>query len=233
MDLDRLRRNWENLGRADPMWAILTNPGTEGGRWDEAEFFATGVHFVRWVGDWLYHNGIPIPSGRALDFGCGIGRLTQALAPYFDEVTGVDISQPMIDLAVAKNRHGDKVRYVCNTSPDLEQFATGSFDYVQTLIVLQHMRPEYSLRYVAEFLRVLRRGGLLFFQLATRPRSARAGTMPSSDEQPGEARMEMYGVAPERVREVLAAHGGTVLKESENPWAGPTWRSMHFVVRRA
>src|SRR5262249_28735734 len=146
--------------------------------------------------------------------------------------TGVDVSQPMIDLARAKNRHGDRVRYVCNTRADLSVLASASFDFVQSIVVLQHMRPEYSLRYVAEFLRVLRRDGLLFFQVATRERVP--GTTPRDDaiEPAGEARMEMYGTPAEQVRAVLTAHGGEVLYEEVDDLAGPAWESAHFAVRR-
>jgi len=232
MDIDRLRRNWENFGRQDPMWAILTTPGTEGGRWNEQEFFATGESFVRWLGGWLSEHGIPIPCGRALDFGCGIGRLTQALAPYFDEVIGVDISQPMIELAAQKNRHGSKVHYVVNARADLAQFADASFDYAQSVMVLQHMRPEYSLRYIAEFLRVLRPGGLLFFQVATGEHRAGSSPRAAAVERPGEAHMEMYASPSEQVRAVLAGNGGTLLREEADTCAGDAWDSAHFAVRR-
>src|SRR5262245_39722592 len=232
MEFDRLRRNWENLGRIDPMWAIVTDPDKAGGRWDEREFFATGEVFVRWLGDWIVLHDLLIPRGRALDFGCGIGRLTQPLAPHFDEVVGVDVSQPMIDRARAGNRHGDRVRYVCNPRADLVAFADGSFDYVQSIVVLQHMRPEYSLRYLAELLRVLRRDGLLFFQVATRERVPGTTTRAGAVEQPGEAQIEMYGTTAEQVRAVVTAHGGRVLYEEADDLSGPEWHSAHFAVRR-
>lgn len=232
MDFDRLRRNWENLGKRDPMWAILTRPGTEGGRWDEDEFFRTGVDFVRWLGEWLSLHGLPIPNRAALDFGCGIGRLTQALAPHFAAVTGVDISQPMIDLARQKNRHGDRVRYVCNTQPDLSRFADGSFDCVLTVMVLQHMRAEYQLQYLREFLRVLTPGGVLFFQVATRDPKPGSAPLAGAEERPDEAHMEMHAVAPDRVQATIAAAGGRVVRVESDTCAGPVWDSAHFGVLR-
>jgi SAM-dependent methyltransferase len=230
MDFDRLRRNWENLGKHDPMWAILTQPGTEGGKWDEAAFFQTGVDYVAWLGSWLGLHRIEVPKGDALDFGCGIGRLTQALASHFTTVTGVDISAPMIELARTKNRCGERVRYVCNTRPDLAVFADGSFAFVQTAIVLQHMRAKYSLAYVREFLRVLRPGGLLFFQLATEPLRADAAPMAPPVEATGEAMMEVHCAPHAQVLAAIAAGGGVVLREEEDRWAGEHWRSYHFAV---
>jgi 2-polyprenyl-3-methyl-5-hydroxy-6-metoxy-1,4-benzoquinol methylase len=232
MDLERLRRNWENLGRADPMWAVLTQAGTEGGKWDEAAFFQTGRDFVDWLGSWLALHQIPIPKGNALDFGCGLGRLTQALAPHFTTVTGVDISQPMIDGARAKNRHGDRVRYVCNVRSDLSAFDTGSFDYVQSVIVLQHMLPVYSLAYVREFMRVLRPGGLAFFQLATHAHGTAAATHAPAVATADEMYMELHCAPPEEVRAAIAAGGGEVLVAETDTWAGWHWLSEHFAVRR-
>jgi 2-polyprenyl-3-methyl-5-hydroxy-6-metoxy-1,4-benzoquinol methylase len=233
MDFERLRRNWENLGRKDPMWAILTAPGTEGGRWDEQAFFQTGVEFVDWLGAWLVHHGIDLPHGDALDFGCGIGRLTQAMAPHSASATGVDVSQPMIELAAQKNRHGDAVRYVCNTRPDLSVFPDGSFDFVLSAIVLQHMRAEYSLRYLAEFLRVLRPGGLLFFQMATAELVSGAAPEAPVDEAPDETHMEIHCVPIARIHDTLATGGAEVLVEERDQWAGDSWESVHFAVRRS
>ncbi len=230
MNLDRLRRNWENLGKTDPMWAILTEAGKEGGKWDEDEFFRTGLDYVAWLGSWLGLHGIEVPKGDALDFGCGIGRLTQALAPHFTSTTGVDISAPMIELARQKNRHGEAVRYVCNARPDLSVFADGAFAFVQTAIVLQHMRPDYALSYIREFLRVLRPGGLAFFQIPTAERVANPAPMAPAVEPPGERHMEMYVTKMADIKAAIAAGGGVVLRAEEDYWAGPWWESHHFAV---
>jgi ubiquinone/menaquinone biosynthesis C-methylase UbiE len=56
-------------------------------------------------------------------------------------------------------------RFVVNAAPDLEQFESGSFDFVYSSLVLQHMpSAEIVEKYVGEFLRVLRPGGLAVFQ---------------------------------------------------------------------
>jgi DNA polymerase I-like protein with 3'-5' exonuclease and polymerase domains len=42
MDLKETQRHWDELGRKDPYWAVLTTPGKQGGGWEEGAFFATG-----------------------------------------------------------------------------------------------------------------------------------------------------------------------------------------------
>lgn len=165
MNIDELRRNWDEFGKKDPLWAILTDPRMKGGKWNPKAFFETGRAQVAETMAQLNGLGIAIPRGKCLDFGCGIGRLTQALCDHFDECCGVDIAPSMIELAQTYNRHPDRCRYYLNTFEDLRIFDDNTFDFVYSYIVLQHMRPEYSKSYIKEFLRVLRPGGLVIFQL--------------------------------------------------------------------
>jgi 2-polyprenyl-3-methyl-5-hydroxy-6-metoxy-1,4-benzoquinol methylase len=106
--LRRTRDAFEDLGQRDPLWAVLTATGKAGGRWDEAEFFQTGQVTIRALLNRLASLGLAPPRGRALDFGCGVGRLTQALAEYGREIVGLDIAASMVERARALNRHGDR-----------------------------------------------------------------------------------------------------------------------------
>jgi SAM-dependent methyltransferase len=162
--LETLARNWNELGRSDPMWAILTN-GPSGNRWDADAFFDTGTLVVEHVLGSGAELGVPGSYGRALDFGCGLGRLTQPLAEHFERVDGVDIAETMITGARTHNRHGDRVVYHVNAGSDLSAFDDDSFDLILSHVVLQHIHPRYTLRYLLEFLRTLKPGGLLAFQL--------------------------------------------------------------------
>lgn len=96
MNLLELARNWDEFGQRDAMWSILTIPGTRGNRWKRRAFFRTGDEEVARVIGYLAGLGAPSRTGRALDFGCGVGRVTQALARQFDLVDGVDIAPSMI-----------------------------------------------------------------------------------------------------------------------------------------
>src|SRR6202035_2479615 len=93
--------------------------------------------FMEQAAEW----GAPASRRSALDFGCGIGRLSQALADHFDQVHGVDISPKMIELARQHNRKGAHCEYLCNPAGDLRRFADGSIDMIYSWITLPHMRP--------------------------------------------------------------------------------------------
>jgi SAM-dependent methyltransferase len=85
--------------------------------------------------DWLLSQ-LPSRGRRALDAGCGSGRHTLALADRFEEVVGIDISQPLIDLARDQRPH-PRIRYqlgdlLAITDPD-------RFDLVLSSTTLHHL----------------------------------------------------------------------------------------------
>ncbi len=170
MSLRAVERQWTFLAERDPYWAILTAPGKTGNRWDVDEFFSTGIAEIQGVMGYLDRIYPVLARGRALDFGCGAGRLTQALARHFEEVIGVDISAPMIELARSHNRAGGRCEYLVNTRPDLALLPSASLDFIYSNITLQHMSPRWSRGYLREMLRLLAPGGALLFQLPSRAR---------------------------------------------------------------
>jgi SAM-dependent methyltransferase len=169
MNIKRLRRHWDALGKSDPLWANLTNDDKRGGKWNADEFFLTGEQEIEEVLDFVGSLSVTFEHGRALDFGCGVGRLTQALAARFDEVWGVDIAPSMIEAANRYNRHPGTCHYYLNDRTDLARFDAGSFDFIYSNIVLQHMQPRDQRRNLAELVRVLAPGGIFVFQLPSAP----------------------------------------------------------------
>jgi ubiquinone/menaquinone biosynthesis C-methylase UbiE len=170
--LARIHAEWESFGRSDPLWAILTWDGTKDGRWDEETFFRTGVEQVNQSLGELNRRHIAFRTEHALDFGCGVGRLTQGLAHHFRHVTGVDISETMVELARGKNRFGTRISYIASQAPSLP-VPDGAIDFVYSFIVLQHMPNEAALSYIRDFSRVLAPGGVAMFQVPSHRTSGR------------------------------------------------------------
>ena len=221
MTLETLRDHWNHFGSEDPLFAVLTDPEKRGGKWDEESFYATGREEIAHLLSVLEAAGLPHRRGRALDFGCGAGRLSQALAEHFERVSGIDIAPSMIEVAERNNRHAERVTYHLNGSDTLP-FETGSFDFVYSNYVLQHIEPVYAKRYVAEFLRVLAEGGLAVFQFTSAPRALGkrliAKGLPAFALKAyrrlrfGKHFMEMHGVPVEEVERIVAESGGRVLR---------------------
>ena len=228
MRLSRLQRHWDEFGRQDPFWAILTDPSKKGNRWDVDEFFKTGERDIEDVLAWVTSLGLQVGRSRALDFGCGAGRLTQALALHFDHVTGVDIAPSMITLANSHNRHGERCRYLLNATADLRQIPGASIDFLYSRLVLQHMPPRAIKSYVVEFVRVLADGGAAVFNVPADPLDAPVtGGFVKTHTPMSLVRlrrrlhrvlvglwtfpiMEVHGVPPDELVPLLKGHGATI-----------------------
>ena len=230
MKLHRLQRHWDEFGRRDPYWAILTDPLKTGNRWNVEEFFKTGEHEVDEVLAWMSSLGVSPRRGRALDFGCGAGRVSQALARHFDSVVGVDIAPSMIALANQHNHHGERCRYVLNERADLRQFPDASVDFLYSRLVLQHLRPTVIKAYVGEFARLLAAGGVAVFNVPVSPLDApvTGGTVKrlapkplvrlyrrlrlAFDDRWKFPNMEVNGVPPGELIPLLESSGASVVR---------------------
>ncbi len=247
MTLRRLQRTWNRLGESDPLWAVLSDPSKKGGKWSIDEFFGSGEHEIHALIQYLNSLEANPRRGRALDFGCGVGRLTQALAGYFTEVVGVDIAPSMIALAQRYNRHEDNCRYCLNETGDLSLFGDGSFDLVLSLLTLQHIRPDYAQHYIGEFVRVLAPGGLLIFQLPSHRlpgnnlKQVIKGIAPPSlvhlyrKIKLGDLslpRMEMHGIQQDRVVRLLQDAGAEIVDVVEDGSASVLWRGYRYCCRK-
>ena len=168
-----LARSWEGLGRTDPLFGILSDPTKWGGKWDADEFFASGRAHVEKLLRSLNDARAAFKKDACLDFGCGVGRLTVPLSGSFKRTIGVDIARSMIDQARRYHGASSQCEFLVNRDLDLRQFPDATFDFVHSCLVLQHIPPDLAMRYVEEFFRVCKPGGLVVFQLPseTRPES--------------------------------------------------------------
>lgn len=162
------RRQWEKLGETDPYWAVLTFADKKRGRWDSDAFFGTGEAELQNVFSKLEQKSVGVRFETALDFGCGVGRLSRALSFRFRDVIAIDISQSMLKEARAANRTYSNIRFLHNDRLNLELLDSGSVDFTYSNIVLQHMPASYQLCFIREFARVSRVGGVVVFQAPAR-----------------------------------------------------------------
>lgn len=165
-DLAHHQRDWDDLAALDPMWAILGDPTLRFGQWDATEFFASGERELAAALDLAAPHHLPQRWDAALDFGCGLGRITRALAGRFAHATGVDISAEMVARATEIGAGAPNLEYLVNGATDLTLLGDRRFDLVWSRLVLQHQPSRaHALRYVDELLRVLAPGGLLYLQM--------------------------------------------------------------------
>lgn len=161
-------RDWDELAEHEAFWAILSEPGKEGGGWDVGEFFATGEPEMARVVARAEAFGYPRRWATALDFGCGVGRVTRAMSRHFERCVGVDVSPIMVESARRLNREVTGCEFIVNDRADLALFDDAEFDFIYCSIVLQHLPSARLIEgYLRELVRVLHPNGLLVFQLPT------------------------------------------------------------------
>lgn len=159
-------RDWERFGAEDPYYSVLNTEAYRRDRLDAdglAGIFESGERDLRALLAGAELACGRIRRGRALDFGCGVGRLLRPLASEFEEAVGVDVSGSMLALAA---RHCPGAR-LCR-SDDRLSAVNGEFDFVFSCLVFQHIPVERGERLMRELLRRLRPDGVaaLHFTIA-------------------------------------------------------------------
>lgn len=217
--------NWNALAELDPLWTILSEPEKKFGKWNPAAFFSTGEREAKRVLAMCKVHNISISFGKLLDFGCGVGRMTRGFSAFFNSCVGIDVSEKMVALAREFNSGIPRCDFIVNDALVLP-FADKTFDFVFTVLVLQHL-PTKSLifQYLGELMRVAKDDGVVVFQLPNevplrRRIQLRRRLWPwlSSLGIPrtwlfkklGLAPILINGISKQGVAEFVCAHGGLV-----------------------
>ena len=170
--LDRIADAWARFGESEPHWSVLTNDIYRSGTIEDTieHFYATGPMDIHVFLRMAERGGTDQTRiKRALDFGCGVGRLTLALAERFPEVVGIDVSAGHLKLA-RERAEATNVRNVTfeqiGAINDLDRWK-GTFDFVLSRIVLQHNPPPIMAALLEKLLDALAKGGTAVIQLPT------------------------------------------------------------------
>jgi SAM-dependent methyltransferase len=161
---ERMQREWNERAREDAHFYVAFGRRDQ----DNEEFFETAKEMVTAFEYEL--RRLPANSNRrawrALEIGCGPGRLMKPMSRHFGEIHGVDVSDEMIARARANLRGIPHAHPHHTTGADLAPFADESFDFVYSYAVFQHIPSrEVVMQYLREARRVLKVGGLLRAQI--------------------------------------------------------------------
>jgi ubiquinone/menaquinone biosynthesis C-methylase UbiE len=214
--LDRMRKDWNQRALEDPHYYVAFGRREQ----DDAEFFATAADVLRGLRAEARHlrpAGQPIPRNlKALEIGCGPGRLMRPLSADFAEIDGIDVSDEMIRLAREK-LEGIRNAHVYHTgTSDLSLFPDESFDFVYSYAVFQHIPSrEVVLGYLADARRVLKPGGILRCQINGLPESSERYTTWDG------VRIQAAEVADFAVRHDFQLYA---LENAETQYLWTTWR---------
>src|SRR3982751_5591665 len=161
---------WEKFGKDDPYFGVLAHDRFTAGRISahRNEFFKTGRFAVAQIVDRYEAHFGPLQKDRALDHGCGVGRLTLPLAERFADVIGLDVSRSMIAEATSNAAQARAANARFALADDQLSYAPGEYGFVNSYMVLQHIRVRRGLRILSQLLIKVRSGGGFHAHLSLR-----------------------------------------------------------------
>ena len=162
---DKMRRDWDERARENALYYVATGDRD----WSQEEFFRSGRQTVE---EFVLSDMLNICRGRdpkkfkVLEIGCGVGRVTQALAEVFGEVCAVDVSPVMVEKAREYLGVSDKVSLFVNNGKDLQVLGYRRFDFAFSHLTFQHVPSKAIIAsYIAEASRLLHPGALFKFDV--------------------------------------------------------------------
>jgi SAM-dependent methyltransferase len=163
MSLDNSRAFWDAKAAENPYWYVSSY-----GPYDDRnlnEFWEAGPKI--WHD--LHHaiGYVPNRSDVVVEVGCGVGRLTRAIAADVAHVHAFDISEGM--LAVARRSAPANATFHRGEGDSLAPVPDAVADLAIAYCVFQHLPSvDVLARYLGEMRRVLKPGGVLAFTLSPR-----------------------------------------------------------------
>lgn len=159
---------WEKWGRKDPYFGVITDDKFRSHEITEEakeEFFKTGrIHINHVMEVCRQHIDPSFSPKRALDFGCGTGRLVIPLAEIAGHVVGLDVSESMLKEAFKNCDKHPVMNVSLLKSDDNLSCLDGCFDFIHSFIVFQHISVDRGRRIFRNLLDHLEDGGICAVQ---------------------------------------------------------------------
>jgi ubiquinone/menaquinone biosynthesis C-methylase UbiE len=159
---------WEKWGKTDPYYGVKTMPQFRSWNLNEEakkEFFDMGRKEIDEVFEICRNHFDPdFSPEKVLDFGCGVGRLVIPLAKKASHVVGLDVSDSMLEEA-RKNCQKYNVNNVSLLkSDDHLSSLKGTFDFIHSFIVFQHLPADKGTKLFTKLLNFLNEDGICAVQ---------------------------------------------------------------------
>lgn len=155
---------WNRAAESDPYWYV-SSYGPYGSSRNLEEFWASGRSI--WSDLKRVTGYEPARHDTVVEIGCGVGRLTRAIAPQVGGVIAFDVSEKM--LAIAEQAGIPNVKFRVAEGFSLSGVPDNTIDFSVGYCVFQHLPSHEALgSYLAEMARVTRRGGMVAFTLSQR-----------------------------------------------------------------
>jgi SAM-dependent methyltransferase len=235
--LARIKLAWSHLGVVRPHFSVLTDrqflPENLNGNIDK--FWASGEAEASHVENMLARYGFADRSTKiCLEYGCGVGRVTTALARRFAQIHAYDISQAHLTQAQLRARDvgANNIQFHLCADGFLDELTLCDFFYSR--IVFQHNPPPIIHHLINRTLRSIKPNGIAIFQVPTYRvgYSFRIDAWLAADHA---LDMQMHCLPQAVIFEAIAAEKCDLLSVREDNSTGDPERfiSNTFIVRKS
>lgn len=155
---------WESVGTSEAYYAVATFDRYRAGNLDAGlreEFFESGRSHIdeMWPVFEELHGGDFRPA-RAVDYGCGVGRVLIPLAGRSETAVGIDISETMLAECRRNLETAGADNFELIEASEFLDSEPSEFDLVHSYIVIQHVNPEIGYGIVRRLVNALNPGGI-------------------------------------------------------------------------
>ncbi|MGB6877312.1 MAG: class I SAM-dependent methyltransferase [Candidatus Acidiferrales bacterium] len=153
---------WNQKAKENPYWYVSSYGPYKDRNLDE--FWASGEEIWRELKEATCYR--PSHSDVVVEIGCGVGRITRAIAKDASAVEAYDISEKMVELA--REGRVENATFHVNDGASLD-LPAASADAAVAYCVFQHL-PNLSMlgKYLREMMRVTKPGGIIAFTTGSR-----------------------------------------------------------------
>lgn len=134
--------------------------------WDEQGEFKT-LHAINPLRIEFIQRFTSIPEQTVIDVGCGGGILSEGLARLGAKVTGIDLSEDLIDVADLHGLEaGVQVHYQKISAEEMAEQNPAVYDFVTCMEMLEHVPDPAAI--IAACAKMVKPGGMVFFSTLNR-----------------------------------------------------------------
>lgn len=231
--MDDRKQLWEEIGTSEAYWAVATHDKFRAENLNselKEDFLESGREHIEEV--WQTFRELLsryLRPERAIDYGCGVGRLVIPLAKHSEQAIGVDISSAMLMEAKQNAEAAGCSNIELQTVDEFICDEAAEYDLVHTYIVLQHIDPAIGYSVIERLLERLKGGGYAMIHTTFKDTSPFFGRMRARvyRDVPGVHRalnlirgrhvpfVPVYTYDIERVRKIFAEYRCETLLEKD------------------
>ena len=164
--MDSLKKTWVFFGNYEPYWSVMSSEEYQNKNIESnfKKFYDSSQSLITLMKDFLKSNNIEFKFKKIVDFGCGVGRITNLLSEFGENIYGIDISESHLKIA-RDNIKKDNIQFIGYDDNNNFPIELYNSNLVISFIVLQHNRPAEMKYFIEKILNILDKDGIALLHI--------------------------------------------------------------------